>query len=1085
MKRHRAQALAAAAAVAVATTVLAASLSAGQAAQAGITEVAFDVLGETDELVRSEGDFFFPQPAAEAFAGFARDERSDLAIQPAVVHPAVAGTEEGLTEPDSLMIGFPAGEEGFGSFEAMDDAGRLSAGSVLVNEDLAEPLGLEAGQRMQLRFAEPMDPLVPTIHTFRGNITAATPPSPVPGLPTDPPAQPTRESFHIEVEQGATRVLAALIWQAPPPQPENSTDLDLALVSPSGQRTANTNGSTGSPDSPALLDLPISEPGTWTAEVTAKASANQPFGLAVVVLRPAFTLEELREGREQLEELQGFGGFDEALGGLTPSQVREVQVAGVVSGEGKGGFLGEPAVFLPIEDLQRLLAREGEVNLVRVSNPGDVRGGLAETDAVMPVLEQALERTKEDFPEPSVHALAVEPSKQQIVDRAERAGEQFTRFLTTLSSFTIAAGILLVINLFTMLGEERRVELSVMRALGMRRRDLVGSLTLEGTLYALPGAPIGALMGIGLAYGLIEAVNSFVVSQDGIPIPFVLDPLTILLAAVLGLAFTIVAVAITGWRMSKLHVASGLKNRTETRASQTTRNATILAGLGVLATLAFLPTGLYTLLVLGPSAMIFGGVLLVGRSWPRTTARFVASALVIPYALWTILAFDEVPTPEVPFIAPIRGILLVLVAVVALLNTPGLDRSLKGLTRRLGTFSPAAMVAAGYPTRRQVRTGLTASMFALILLVLAFFSTFFTVFAVDPAQEAGGYDIYAETRLPIEDLESWAAANLDQRPAVLDRLGAQDTLAMARVVGGDVITIDGQEVEYQGPPVDWFYGVDEGFVERNAYELVARQDRFETDRQAYRELLADPATVIVSRTYDVDDAGRLGRIEGGEQMGVDLGGRSVNLTVLGAQKQLYLGGVFVDRQVVQDLFPSHGTAILAQIPADQDPVAIAQELERSFAELGLDAESIEAEAAEIQELNARFFTVLQVFLGLGLVIGVASLGIVTAKSALEREHELGVMRAMGVPAHHITLSLVGEALFTALLGIIPGVLVGIAAAYAAYLAFFAGAGAPFSVPWASMFYLSLISLAATLLSTVPPARKAARTDVARAVRIEL
>jgi putative ABC transport system permease protein len=245
----------------------------------------------------------------------------------------------------------------------------------------------------------------------------------------------------------------------------------------------------------------------------------------------------------------------------------------------------------------------------------------------------------------------------------------------------------------------------------------------------------------------------------------------------------------------------------------------------------------------------------------------------------------------------------------------------------------------------------------------------------------------------------------------------------------------------------------------------------------------DTDTAIVSRVYDVDEAGRLGRIDGGERLDVDLGGRSVNFTVIGAQRQQYLGGIFVHEDQVRELFPAHGTSVLVTVGEGQDPSQVADQLETDFQDLGLNAEDIRQQAVETQQQNARFYTVLQVFLGIGLVIGVASLGIVTAKAALEREHELGVMRAMGVPREHVTASLVGEALLTAILGIVPGLAVGIAAAYAAWLAFFADAGAAFSVPWTSIAILVGISLAATVASTIPPARKAAKKNTAKAVRV--
>jgi putative ABC transport system permease protein len=1077
-KRHRAQAIAAAAAVAVGTMVLSASLLAGQAAEGGIREVAFDVLGETDETVQSEGDFYVPEAAADSFRDAVNERRSDLAVSPAATHVAVARASEGLTEPEALTIGYPPGEQGFGSFDAAAGSAQLSGEGVLVNQRLAEPLDLGVGDELELRYSPPVDPLVPEIHRFDGNVTSAGSASP---LPVEEPAAPepareaAAETFTFDVGSAEERIVAVLGWGSP----ENSTDLDLALRAPNGTVYENTNGSTGAPDTPAFLNATASE-GTWQAEVRAEAAVDQPFRLLVVTLRPAYDLDELREGRQSIQQL---GGNSQRLAEGRTTQTRTVTVEGIVTGEGKGGFTGEPAAFFALPQLQSLLDREDEVNLVRISNPGGPREGLEATEEVMPVLQAALDDTKADSDQPSVQALGVEDSKRQVVDRAEEAGSQFTRFLTTLSSFTIVAGVLLVVNLFTMLGEERRVEMSVMRALGTQRGHLVAAIGLEGLIYALPGVPVGAVAGLGLAYVLVQSVNEFVIGPDSLPIPFVVDWGTVLTAAGIGLAITMVAVLLTGVRLSRLNIASGLKDRRDPAGDATERWPPWVGLAGLALCLAYLPTGFYTLLLLGVSALLAAGAWRLTRSLDTRVRRFLASAPIVAYGLWTVLAFDDVSAAEGAYLAPIRGVLLVIAAVVAVLNTPGLPRLLKGLARRARSYAPAGMVAVSYPTRKQLRTGLTASMFGLVILVLIFFSTFFTVFEVDPAREAGGYDIHAETRLPVDDLEAWADENLDEEPASLDAVDRSHELPRARVVGGNIVEIDGQPPEYNGPPIDVFYGVTPEFAAFNDYELAGRQEDLTSDREAYRTVQQDTDTAIVSRVYDVDEAGRLGRIDGGERLDVDLGGRSVNFTVIGAQRQQYLGGIFVHEDQVRELFPAHGTSVLVTVEEGQDPSQVADQLETDFQDLGLNAEDIRQQAVETQQQNARFYTVLQVFLGIGLVIGVASLGIVTAKAALEREHELGVMRAMGVPREHVTASLVGEALLTAILGIVPGLAVGIAAAYAAWLAFFADAGAAFSIPWTSIAILVGISLAATVASTIPPARKAAKKNTAKAVRV--
>jgi hypothetical protein len=68
-------------------------------------------------------------------------------------------------------------------------------------------------------------------------------------------------------------------------------------------------------------------------------------------------------------------------------------------------------------------------------------------------------------------------------------------------------------------------------------------------------------------------------------------------------------------------------------------------------------------------------------------------------------------------------------------------------------------------------------------------------------------------------------ANLDERPASPDRVDTRTSLLAARAVGGDAVTIDGRQVQYNGPPIDVFYGTTDAFARTNDYELVARADR--------------------------------------------------------------------------------------------------------------------------------------------------------------------------------------------------------------------------------------------------------------------
>ena len=60
------------------------------------------------------------------------------------------------------------------------------------------------------------------------------------------------------------------------------------------------------------------------------------------------------------------------------------------------------------------------------------------------------------------------------------------------------------------------------------------------------------------------------------------------------------------------------------------------------------------------------------------------------------------------------------------------------------------------------------------------------------------------------------------------------------------------------------------------------------------------------------------------------------------------------------------------------------------------------------------------FLGLGLIVGVAALGVVTARAVVERRQQIGVLRAIGFQRRMVQASLLLESSFIALTAIIVG-----------------------------------------------------------------
>jgi putative ABC transport system permease protein len=135
--------------------------------------------------------------------------------------------------------------------------------------------------------------------------------------------------------------------------------------------------------------------------------------------------------------------------------------------------------------------------------------------------------------------------------------------------------------------------------------------------------------------------------------------------------------------------------------------------------------------------------------------------------------------------------------------------------------------------------------------------------------------------------------------------------------------------------------------------------------------------------------------------------------------------------------------------------------------------------------NRSFFQLLQGFLALGLVVGVAGLGVVMVRAVRERRRTVGVLRALGFPARVVRRAFLLESSFVALEGILLGTALSIVTSYLLFRNDddLQGSGVPFPIPWMSISLLVAATAAASLAATAWPARQASRIEPAVALRI--
>ncbi len=204
------------------------------------------------------------------------------------------------------------------------------------------------------------------------------------------------------------------------------------------------------------------------------------------------------------------------------------------------------AMTLPA--LQQLSGLDDQITAIALSNAGGVKNGLDNDAAVQSALLPAVEQA----------GLAINPLKQNWLDDANLIASVFTGLFLVVGLFSISAGILLILLIFTMLAAERRAEMGMARAVGAQRSSLVQQFMSEGTLYALLAGLVGSALGVGVAYAISRAFASVFGTYAHIETS--ISATSVIAGYCLGVVITFLAVVVSSWRISRLNIVAAVRD---------------------------------------------------------------------------------------------------------------------------------------------------------------------------------------------------------------------------------------------------------------------------------------------------------------------------------------------------------------------------------------------------------------------------------------------------------------------------------------------------------------------------------------------
>ena len=462
-----------------------------------------------------------------------------------------------------------------------------------------------------------------------------------------------------------------------------------------------------------------------------------------------------------------------------------------------------------------------------------------------------------------------------------------------------------------------------------------------------------------------------------------------------------------------------------------------------------------------------------------------------------------------PWFWPLGGAISTAAAVWLLMsNTRILIFILNLILSPFSGLKAVTKTAISYPMAAKFRTGLTVAMFALIIFTLMIFSVLSNIGDIaseQPDRVTGGFDISASI-----------SQDLPITGDIRDSLEMNDFSVVAGVASNPIEAreLNGENNIFKSSRL---VSTEEQFFSYTKWNLKHYDPKYgSSDKEIWSALIDNPNLVIASAGIleagdpfgPPDRSFKTSYLSEGDpkemksfdiQMKQRRSSNTQDLTVIGVVEPLAsgLGGgsggfgggaVFYSNEslmikLAQKEVPFGDYYFVLKDPTES--LVYAQKLEKTFLRNGMSATSLKDAIEESRETQNAFNRLFQGFSGLGLVVGVAAIGVLTVRAVVERRQSIGVLRAIGFKSSMIRTQFLIESSFITLLGVVVGIFLGVLQSWLIFQEISESIeGARFVIPFRDVGFLVGLTVFASILTSVIPSHQASKIYPAEALRHE-
>ncbi|MBI4492683.1 MAG: ABC transporter permease [Chloroflexi bacterium] len=600
--------------------------------------------------------------------------------------------------------------------------------------------------------------------------------------------------------------------------------------------------------------------------------------------------------------------------------------------------------------------------------------------------------------------------------------------LTFASAVSLFAGAFIVYTNVAMGVAERRRDLSILRALGLRRREALWLVLSEAATMGLAGAGLGLLWGYGLASTMAQQMTGRFLVVYGIQASQVVLGLgDVVVALVIGLGVSVLAAYGPAREAVAISPVEAMRpDDVQVNGQETHGLARALAGLALIA---------------APAATIFA-------TWPRE------GMLPLPLLrLWGALAA-----------AVLLGVVVLLPVALPAANR----RLLRPL--QVALFGVTGRLASDNLVRQPRRAAATAAALMVSLMFMvgiggmgvsqqATFDRWY--------QKAVGWDLNVSTSFV------GIGAQVEMDPALVRTLEAVPGVRLAspqkmgRIVLGD------------GEPA--FLQVFDHRLLRQYSEMPLEAGSWPAAVDALERGGASLISPAIAR--------RLG-LGLGDTLKLPSPSGEQAFRIVGILQDVsgFGGTIELDRQDYVRAWNDETSTNVALLVADPARVEAVRQaiLDRLGSSTNLLVRSNREFWQELRGYYESFYQLMDGLVAIAILVSGLAIANTLFASVLERRREIGILRAVGTKRGEVVRVVLGEALCTGLVGGSLGIALGLGleALFVASTEFISGAAMELVAPWRLLGMAVGVALLLAPLVGLLPARWAARLDVVDALRYE-